>query len=114
MIEAQARTSLLGPYLNDTLYVAEVAPEYDLGDAFREKPTGDTPLLLLSGTLDGRTYIESQREAVSGLANRQTVTVVNAGHNLFMASPEVTETIQAFMRGGNVSGREIVVDLPDF
>ena len=114
MIEAQARTSLLGPYLNDTLYVAEAAPEYDLGDAFREKPTGDTPLLLLSGTLDGRTYIESQREAVSGLANRQTVAVVNAGHNLFMTSPEVTATIQAFMRGGDVSGREIVVDLPDF
>ena len=25
--------------------------------------------------------------------------VENAGHNLFMSSPEVTERIQAFMRG---------------
>lgn len=114
MIETQAQSSLLGPYLNDTLYVAEAAPAYDLGDDFRTKPEGETPLLLLSGTLDGRTYIESQREAVSELSNRQMVTVVNAGHNLFMASPAVTETIEAFMRGEKVDGREIIVDLPDF
>jgi len=114
LIEAQAQTALLGQFLNDTLYLIGAASSYDLGDAFREKPVSDVPLLLLSGTLDGRTYIESQREAVSGLRNRQLVTVTNAGHNLFMASPEVTDIIREFMRGKSVDGREIFVNLPEF
>jgi len=114
LIEEQAQTALLGQFLSDTLYLIDAAPSYGLGNSFREKPVSEVPLLLLSGTLDGRTYIESQREAVSGLKNRQLVTVRNAGHNLFMVSPEVTETILEFMRGEPVDGREIVVDLPEF
>jgi pimeloyl-ACP methyl ester carboxylesterase len=114
LIEQQAQSSLLGQFLNDTLYLIDAAPSYDLGDTFRQKPVSNVPLLLLSGTLDGRTYIDSQREAVSGLKNRQIVTVTNGGHNLFMVSPEVTEAIREFMRGEPVDGREIVVDVPEF
>jgi pimeloyl-ACP methyl ester carboxylesterase len=114
MIENQSSTALLGRFLNDTLYLIDAAPTYVLDDRFREKPVSDVPLLLFSGTLDGRTYIGSQRQAVSGLTNREMVTVINAGHNLFMASPEVTATVQDFMRGGVVDGREIVVTLPEF
>ena len=58
-------------------YLSEVVPEYDLGDKFREKPISEVPVLLLSGTLDGRTYIESQRTAISGLKNAEMVTVKN-------------------------------------
>jgi pimeloyl-ACP methyl ester carboxylesterase len=113
-IEEQAETSLLGNYLNHNVRLEDVDTSLNLGDAFRQKPVSDIPALLLSGTLDGRTYIESQRETVSGLSNRQMVTVRNAGHNLFMSSPEVTQTIQDFMRGQSVDGREIVVELPEF
>lgn len=113
LIEQQAQSSLLGQYLNDTLYLVDTAPSYDLGDTFRENPVSDVPVLLLSGTLDGRTYIDSQREAVSGLRNRQIVTVTNGGHNLFMASPEVTDVIREFMRGESVDGHEIVVSPPE-
>ncbi|PHR60598.1 MAG: alpha/beta hydrolase [Robiginitomaculum sp.] len=119
MIEKQAETSLLGVYLNDTLGLVDVDPSYDLGDGFREKPVSDVPLLLLSGSLDGRTYVESQHEAVSGLHNAQKVLVTNAGHNLFMLSatevrPGVLDAISDFMQGQNVDGREVAVDLPDF
>ena len=113
-IEYQARTSLLKDFLNSTLFLTGVAPELDLGDGFREPPESDVPLLLLSGTLDGRTYIESQREAVAGFTELSAVTVRNAGHNLFMSSPEVSEVIVQFMRGEPVAGRVIVVPLPDF
>ncbi len=112
LIETQAQTALLGPFLNDTLYLIDAAPGFDLGDDFRALPKAATPTLVLSGTLDGRTYLESQREAVAGLENRQMVTIRNAGHNLFMVSPEVTEAIQTFMRGGDVDGKEIIVDQP--
>ena len=70
------------------------------------------PTLLLTGTLDGRTYPEGQAEAVKGMKNLTQVTVVNAGHNLFMVSPEVTAVIHEFMRGQPVSKHKIIVPLP--
>lgn len=115
LVEAQAQTSLLGAYLNFPMpQLNEAIPGLDLGPDFRRGPTGDTPLLLLTGTLDGRTYPQSQREAVAGLSTVTQVTVVNAGHNLFMTSPDVAEAMHAFMRGEPVASEEIVIDLPDF
>ena len=114
MIEAQAKTALLGPHMNFSLHLETVDPSLDLGDTFRTPPISDVPTLVLSGTLDGRTYPESGQEATAGLAQRQTVIVKNGGHNLFMLSPEVTGTIQDFMRGQVVDGRTIIVDLPEF
>ncbi len=113
LIRRQARTSLLATYLNQPMELEDVESALVLGEDFRKQPVSDIPLLLLSGTLDGRTYIESQHEAVRGFANRQQVTVKDAGHNLFMSPPEVTLTIQEFMRGKNVDGRVIISELPD-
>lgn len=114
MIAKQAETALLGAHLNFSMALETVDPTLDLGDEFRVAPVSQVPALLLHGTLDGRTFPESGQEATAGLANRQTVTVTNGGHNLFMLSPEVTATIQAFMRGENVNGQEIVIELPTF
>lgn len=114
MITQQAETALLGLHMNFSMHLETVDPSLDLGEDFRRPPVSDVPTLVLSGTLDGRTYLESGQEATAGLSNRQTVIVENAGHNLFMLSPEVTETIQDFMRGQEVDGRTILVDLPDF
>lgn len=112
-IERQAETSLLGDYLNFPMpHLDNYVDGLDLGDAFREAPQSDVPTLVLSGTLDGRTYVESQREAVAGLSNVHIVTVENAGHNLFMLSPMVTETIQDFMRGDEVTIDTLTVDIP--
>ena len=114
MIKQQAETALLGPHMNFSMHLETVDPSLDLGEEFREAPVSDVPTLVLSGTLDGRTYFESGQEATDGLSNRQTVIVENAGHNLFMLSPEVIGTIQDFMRGQVVDGRTIIVDLPEF
>lgn len=114
MIEEQAKTALLGQHMNFSLHLETVDPKLDLGEAFRTAPVSDVPTLVLSGTLDGRTYPESGQEATAGLSQRQTMIVENAGHNLFMMSPEITEVIQDFMRGGDVDGRTLTVDLPEF
>jgi pimeloyl-ACP methyl ester carboxylesterase len=114
MLLKQAETSLVGRYLNHEVELEDVKPELNLGPDFRKDPVSDVPVLLLSGTLDGRTYVESQREAVVGLKNVHIVTVENAGHNLFMSSPEVTTTIQTFMRGGPVETNKITIEFPDF
>lgn len=108
----EAESSILRSFLNFTLYLFDVAPELDLGDRFRSQPVSDIPLLVLSGTLDGRTYVESQLEATEGFANRQSVIIENAGHNQFMSSPEITDVIESFMNGEDVDGMQITIDWP--
>lgn len=115
LVETQAKTALLGDTLNFPMPQLRAAfPELDLGDDFRKAPVSHVPTLLLSGTLDGRTYPESQRDAVAGLDQLQAITVVNAGHNLFMVSPEVTAAIERFMRGEPMASARIVIPAPDF
>jgi pimeloyl-ACP methyl ester carboxylesterase len=114
-VETQAETSLFADFLNFPMpQLLGAIPNIDLGDDFRQDPVSDVPLLLLSGTLDGRTYPESQKETVTGMSDVTIVTVENAGHNLFMTSPAVTTAIQQFMRGDEVEAETITVALPDF
>ncbi|WP_262691800.1 alpha/beta hydrolase [Kordiimonas aestuarii] len=113
LVKAQAREGLLGDWLNFSYHYDGVAPNLDLGDAFRTGPVSDVPVLLFSGTLDGRTYLDGQVEATTGLANLTHVTVVNAGHNLFMSSPEVQTAINVFMEGKPQPTLTITNDLMD-
>jgi len=115
LIYQQAEDSLLGKALNFPMpQLNRSIAGLDLGDDFREFPISEVPTLLLTGTLDGRTYIKGQIEATKGLSNLTHVFVKNAGHNLFMSSPKVTETIKRFLKGDKIEQREITVELPDF
>lgn len=115
LVETQAKTALLGDSLNFPMpHLRDAIPELDLGDGFRKAPVSHVPTLLLMGTLDGRIYPESQREAVADLDNLQAITVVNAGHNLFMTTPEITAAIERFMRGEPMASAQIVIPPPDF
>lgn len=112
---ASVAQSPIGAYLNAPMpQLLGFMPELDLGDAFRTQLAGDTPVLLLTGTLDGRTLVEGQAEAVLGLSNVTQVTIINAGHNLFMTSEEVHQAMHRFMRDEPVGTNEIRVNLPDF
>lgn len=113
-VAAQARTALLGNYLDSAMLFDGMASELDLGDAFRAGPESDVPVLALSGTLDGRTTIDSQREALMGLTKATLVTVENAGHNLYDEPvAAIQEAIDRFMQGGAVGSGVIEVELPD-
>jgi pimeloyl-ACP methyl ester carboxylesterase len=115
LIHQQAKSSLLGLALNFPMPQLNKAVEgLDLGDNFRENPISDVPTLLLTGTLDGRTYIESQKLATQGLSNLTQIKVINAGHNLFMVSPEVTKVIKLFLNGKKITTKSITIDLPSF
>ena len=118
-IEKQAKTGLLKDYLNFSYHLTDVLPSIDLGDEFRQKPESAVPTLLLTGTLDGRTYIKSQQEAVSELSQLTAVLINNAGHNLFMKSdleiwPEVEQAMAAFMQNKPIDKKALTVSLPDF
>ncbi|MDX1393843.1 MAG: alpha/beta hydrolase [Gemmatimonadota bacterium] len=113
--EEQSRTALLDGVLNFPMpWLRDAFGDLDLGPEFRENPQVDRPTLLLSGTLDGRTYPESQLEATSGFTDLTHVVIENAGHNLFMVMPEVTETILTFMRGQEVANTRLVYELPPY
>lgn len=112
-VNAQAQSSLLGDILNFPMPHLSGAMDLNLGDDFRAAPTSDIPTLLLTGTLDGRTYPAGQQEAFSGFSNLTTITVENAGHNLFMASPAIGEAIQGYMRGELESDMKITLDPPE-
>ncbi|VXC60339.1 Alpha/beta hydrolase [Oceanicaulis sp. 350] len=113
-VEAEAQTALLGAYLNFPMpQLNRLWDGLDLGDGFRAAPQGDTPILLLSGTLDGRTYPDSQRAALAGMSDLDWVIVENAGHNLYMTTPEVHAVMHAFMAGEDVDGERIIAPLPD-
>ena len=115
LVEEQAETSLVGSYLNFPMpHLKDAFGALDLGDDFRSMPTSKTPTLLLSGTLDGRTYPKSQAEAVAGFSDVTQVMVENAGHNLFMSSPEVGARIKDFIDGAEASADPVVLPLPDF
>lgn len=115
LVEQQAGTAVLGDSLNFPMpQLRDAFPQLDLGDAFRKAPVSHVPTLVLTGTLDGRTYPDSHREATAGLDHLQAITVVNAGHNLFMTTPEVTTAIERFMRGEPVAAPRIIAALPEF
>lgn len=109
-VNREAENSLLGAYLNFPMpQVLAELEHIDLGDDFRAKPESSIPTLVLMGSLDGRTYPDGQREATSGLTNATHITVQGAGHNLFMASPEVEEVMGVFLSGQSVTTATIEV-----
>lgn len=113
LVMQQIKTGLLADRLNFGLHHFDDIPGIDLGDSFRVDPISDVQTLVLSGTLDGRTYIESQAEAVAGLSNAKIIKIENAGHNLFMSSDEVGEAIKTFMRGEKLEKNIISIFLPE-
>ncbi|NZA25558.1 alpha/beta fold hydrolase [Luteimonas sp. SJ-92] len=115
LVEAQARTALLGDALNYPMpHLAGAYGVPDLGDDFRAPIRSDVPTLFLSGTLDGRTYPESAADTAARFGNAAHVLIENAGHNLFMASPEVADTILEFLEHGRTERTRIVLPPPAF
>lgn len=99
-VRRQAETSLLGDALNFPMpQLAGLAPQLDLGEAFRAPTRAATPVLFISGTLDGRTYPAAARAALAGFPNGRLLTVVNGGHNIFEADPRVSASVVDWFQG---------------
>ena len=114
-VEQQAKTALLAdllnfpmPHLRGTLGVA------DLGASFRAPVKTQVPTLLVMGTLDGRTYLEAQPDNLRGFTNHHRLDVENAGHNVWMTSPEITPTVIAFLKGERRLPQRIVIAGPQW
>jgi pimeloyl-ACP methyl ester carboxylesterase len=114
-VEQQARTALLGDALNYPMpQLIGLYGVADLGEDFRAQSPSDVPTLFLSGTLDGRTYPESAADTARRFSRGQHLVIENAGHNLFMLAPEISEVIVDFFQGKPTEGRVISLPAPRF
>lgn len=110
-VRKQTENGLLSDLLNFPMpHLNNAIKGLDLGDTFRQPKSSSVPVLLLTGTLDGRTYVEGQKQAVAHLSNLTQIYVVNAGHNLFMSSPEVLKSMHQFLKGENIERLEIKLE----
>ena len=113
-IREEAKSAVLGDALNFPMpHIAGIRPQIDLGDAFRGNFQSDTPLLLISSTLDGRTYPEASAEQLKSFPNGQRLIVENGGHNIFEADERVADAVVSFFKGEPIPGR-ITMDAPSF
>ena len=113
LVEVQAQTALLGDAPNFPMpHLADESLSFQLNDAFREAPSSDAPTLVVSGTLDARTYPEGALEATANLKDRTVITVENGGHNLFFDHPDIVPSIIKFLNGQNISDKKLTAVFP--
>lgn len=115
LVEAEARTAVLGDALNFPMpHLLGAVEGVDLGDDFRAPFRIETPALLVAGTLDGRTPLEEQAEVAAQFQRRTQVTVENAGHNVFESHPEVQDLLVRFFRRETVADARLSLPAPTF
>jgi len=116
-IEREARETVLADAINFPYpQVCRGIAVPDLGDEFRSPARSSVPTLLISGTLDGRTPPSNAESVRRGLPNSVHLVLDGAGHSdpLFLSSPQILETMLAFMRGADLSDRRVEVPVPSF
>ena len=86
----------------------------DLGRSFRKNPVSSLPVLFFSGTLDGRTYLESAKELNKGFRNGKHIIIDGAGHDLFMSTPKVSEFMLDFFQNKKLHSQTIKIKTPNF
>lgn len=100
VIEQEDKISILGRTTNFPFPdLAKGLGLPDLGESYRKDIKSSAHGIFLSGTLDGRTFIEDAFRIAKGFRNVKHVVLENAGHDMFEQSPKVQELIVQYMRG---------------
>lgn len=127
-VQSEAKETQLGDAINFPFPgICQGLGIPDLGDAYRRPFQSGTPILLISGTLDGRTPPRNAEGVMKGFTNAQHLVIEGAGHSdpLFLSSPKILDAMRAFLRGKKIPATRIalapvrfvpprtVVELPD-
>jgi len=112
-IAAESKETLLGDAINFPFPgICAGLGIPDLGDDYRKPVHSNVPVLLMMGTLDGRTPPRNAETILPGLPNAQRIVIQGAGHSdpLFLSSPKILDAMKAFMAGKKVPSSPIVVE----
>lgn len=83
----------------------------NLGDAFRQPPRSNVPVLMFSAELDTKTPMNQAQRLLPHLGNSRHVVLMNAGHDdLLEVVHEVRERMDDFFSGTPVSASAIELD----
>ena len=111
-INMQAPNALLGNAINwgigDEAFV-EALDVADLGEDFRAPFRSSVPVLLMSGTLDGRAVENDARRVGAQFDRASYVTIDGASHDFWFlrAPPRLPAVMEAFLRGEPVRDERI-------
>jgi len=111
-INLQASTALMGNAINwgigDEAF-AKTLNIADLGDDFRRPFRSNVPVLIMSGTLDGRAVENDAKRVGAQFDQVSYVTIEGASHDFWFLRPppRVPEVTEAFLRGEPVRGERI-------
>jgi pimeloyl-ACP methyl ester carboxylesterase len=111
-INVQARTALLGNAINwgigDATFVKALGV-VDLGDTFRAPFRSSVPVLIMSGTLDGRAGDNDARRVGAQFDQVTYVTIDGASHDFWFLRPppRLPEVTDAFLRGEAVRDERV-------
>ncbi|WP_164010172.1 alpha/beta fold hydrolase [Pyxidicoccus trucidator] len=110
-IAREARTALLGGAVNAGVAEAAWAPGVvDLGEGFRGPLKAQVSVLMISGTLDGRTPPDNAEALRPGLSRAVHLVLEGAGHDgLFQSDPRILERMKAFLRGEKLTDARLQV-----
>lgn len=107
-IRKESKTSILGDGINFLMldWIDQLNYFY-LPEEFRKLKDNHVNALLLSGRMDGRTYLSSAVEIAESFKNGQHIIIDNAGHNLYMLSPVIGDLVLEFFKGENLNISEL-------
>ncbi len=99
-IKKQIEKAILGSSINFLFFEwMNVISYKPLPDNFRKMKTNNVEALLFSGTMDGRTYLDSGIEIYKKFNKGRHIIVENGGHDIYEQSEEVTKEVYNFFKG---------------
>ncbi|MBB4130389.1 alpha/beta hydrolase [Xanthomonas sp. 3075] len=112
----QAGESLFDDALNFPFAVVDNSGLLDLGDSFRAPVQSKVPVLLIAGTLDGRTPLANTEKLLPGFPHASRLLIHDASHDdeLWLGNPRIAAGIADFLAGGQVASAELSVAPPVF
>ncbi|SHJ50239.1 alpha/beta hydrolase fold [Aquimarina spongiae] len=111
IVEEQIDRTILGSTINFFLYEWMMGLDVPkLPKEFRTMKKNNVNTLLLSGTMDGRTYVSSGKEIAKDFTKGYHVIVENGGHDLYMQSPLVVALVLDFFKGKEIEVEKLSLD----
>jgi pimeloyl-ACP methyl ester carboxylesterase len=101
-IRREATDALLGDALGFPFpEMADAWGNPDLGEPFRASFRSSTPVLFVSGTLDGRTPPSNVEDIVDGFDRAAHIVVDGLAHDVVLDVPDVADACFRFLAGGD-------------